>query len=76
MADDPNLPAVHGGLTSWLALHWDRMPRMPVRKRENHQAHTLIFQAILNHDSSAAEAALKHRLASAWESVKDTFGTS
>lgn len=73
LADNPILPAVHEGFTAWLAPHWDRMPRMPARNRENHQAHTLIFEAILNRDPDAAEAALKHHLETAWDLVKDTF---
>ncbi len=40
---------------------------------ENHQAHKVIFDAILSRDPDAAEAALKHHLASAWDLVKDTF---
>ena len=73
LADNPILPAVHAGFTAWLAPHWDRMPRLPTRNRENHHAHTLIFEAILNRDPDAAEAALQHHLATAWDLVKDTF---
>ena len=73
LADNPILPAVHEGFTSWLAPHCNRMSRLPARNRENHHAHTLIFEAILNRDPDAAEAALKHHLAAAWDLVKDTF---
>ncbi len=73
LADNPILPAVHAGFTSWLAPHWDSMPRMPERNRQNYQAHERIFNCILNRDPDAAEEALKEHLESAWEMVKGTF---
>lgn len=73
LADNPILPAIHAGFRAWLAPHWDRMPRMPERNRENHKAHEHIFNCILDRDPDAAEAALKTHLAKAWEMVRDTF---
>ncbi|ASJ70933.1 FCD domain-containing protein [Granulosicoccus antarcticus] len=76
LGDNPILPAVHAGFTSWLAPHWDRMPRMPERNEENYKAHKLIFEGILNRDPDAAEAALNYHLANAWDLVRNTFELS
>lgn len=76
LGDNPILPAVHAGFTSWLAPHWDRMPRMPERNQQNYLAHEQIFNCILDRDPDAAEAALKQHLNRAWELVRGTFKES
>ncbi|RMD94815.1 MAG: GntR family transcriptional regulator, partial [Alphaproteobacteria bacterium] len=43
---NPVLPAIHRAYSQWLEPHWSRMPRLPERNRENHAAHTAIFEAI------------------------------
>lgn len=73
LSDNPILPAVHAGFTSWLAPHWDKMPRLPERNLQNFHAHERIFNCILDRDPDAAEAALTQHLDRAWELVRDTF---
>lgn len=73
ISDNPVFPAVHQGFFSWLAPHWDRMPRLPERNEQNYLAHKAIYDAILERDSDAAEQALIEHLAAAWEFVRDTF---
>lgn len=70
---NPVLPAIHKAYTSWLAPHWSQMPRKPTRNRENHTAHTAIFDAILQRDPDAAESALKAHLQEAWIQVRASF---
>lgn len=76
LADNPILPAIHAGFTSWLAPHWDCMPRMPERNQQNFRAHERLFNCILDRDPDAAEEALKQHLNSAWEMVRGTFKES
>jgi DNA-binding FadR family transcriptional regulator len=71
---NPVLPAIHKAYTTWLKPHWSEMPRLPERNRENHRAHTQIFEAILMRDPDAAEAALRTHLDDAWNQVRMTFG--
>ncbi|MEM6664510.1 MAG: FCD domain-containing protein, partial [Pseudomonadota bacterium] len=71
---NPVLPAIHKAYTSWLAPHWLQMQRQPDRNRENHAAHTAIFQAILMRDPDAAEAGLRSHLQAAWTQVESVFG--
>ena len=71
---NPVLPAVHKAYTTWLALHWSQMPRLPERNRANFKAHKAIYEAILMRDADAAEAALRAHLANAWTQVRETFG--
>ena len=71
---NPVLPAIHSAYTAWLAPHWSKMPRAPERNRQNHRAHTAIFDAILMRDPDAAENALRSHLRDAWDQVQATFG--
>ncbi len=71
---NPLLPSIHKAYTAWLAPHWSKMPRLPDRNRDNHRAHTEIFEAILLRDPDKAEAALRSHLDKAWRQVKITFG--
>lgn len=73
LVGNPIMPAVHAGFRSWLAPHWDRMPRLPERNHQNFQAHERIFNCILDRDPDAAEAALQDHLDKAWEMVRVTF---
>lgn len=73
MRGNPIFPAIHQGYTGWLAPHWKRMQRSPERNRANYLAHEAIFEAILNRDPDAADAALTRHLSAAWEHVRDTF---
>lgn len=70
---NPVFPAVHKAFTGWLAGHWQRMPRSPERNRVNHLSHKAIFDAIVERDPDAAEAALTAHLNAAWEYVRGTF---
>ncbi|MCP4317813.1 MAG: FCD domain-containing protein [Hyphomicrobiales bacterium] len=70
---NPVFPATHEGFVSWLAPQWDRMERSPERNQRNYQAHVAIYQAILERDPDAAEAALVSHLKAAWEFVRTTF---
>lgn len=72
---NPVLPAVHGAFTSWLAGHWERMPRSPERNRINFLAHRAILDAVIERDPDAAETALRDHLAAAWQSVRGTLET-
>ena len=71
---NPVLPAIHAAYTTWLAPHWSKMPRAPERNRQNHRAHTAIFDAILMRDPDAAEECLRSHLLDAWRQVHATFG--
>jgi DNA-binding FadR family transcriptional regulator len=73
--ENPVFPAVHGAFTSWLAVHWERMPRSPERNRANFVAHRAILDAVLARDPDGAEAALREHLAAAWAAVRGTFDT-
>ena len=70
---NPIFPAVHEAYTSWLAPHWERMPRSPDRNHMNYLSHKGIFDAILERDADAAEEALAAHLKAAWEYVRVTF---
>ncbi|MCC8934102.1 FCD domain-containing protein [Shinella sp. 838] len=70
---NPIFPAVHEAYTSWLAPHWERMPRSPERNRMNYLSHKAIFDAIVDRDGDAAEKALETHLSAAWEYVRGTF---
>lgn len=70
---NPIFPAVHEAYTSWLAPHWERMPRSPDRNHMNYLSHKGIFDAILERDADAAEEALAAHLKTAWEYVRVTF---
>lgn len=72
---NPVFPAVHGAYTSWLAVHWERMPRSPERNRVNFLAHRAILDAVLERDADGAEAALREHLNAAWLYVRGTFET-
>lgn len=72
---NPIFPAIHEGYTSWLAPQWEKMERSPERNMGNYTAHKAIFDAILNRDPDAAEAALILHLDAAWNYVKGTFFT-
>jgi DNA-binding FadR family transcriptional regulator len=71
---NPVLPAIHRAYTTWLAPHWSKMPRAPERNRQNHLAHSAIFDAILMRDPDVAEEALRLHLLDAWKQVRETFG--
>jgi DNA-binding FadR family transcriptional regulator len=70
---NPIFPATHEGFVSWLAPQWDLMERSPERNERNYQAHLAIYQAILERDPDAAEAALLSHLEAAWDFVRTTF---
>jgi len=71
---NPVFPAVHEGFVSWLAPQWEKMPRSLERNRQNCIAHEAIYNAILERDPDAAEAAIIAHLDDAWSFVKATFG--
>ena len=71
---NPVLLAVHKAYTSWLAPQWSKMPRLPDRNRQNHKAHSAIYEAILMRDPDGAEAALRTHLDNAWTQVCKSFG--
>ncbi|MDD1782770.1 FCD domain-containing protein [Enterovibrio sp. ZSDZ35] len=73
IADNPILPAIHQGFTSWLAPHWDMMERDADRNQMNYIAHEAIYLAILERDPDAAEQALLTHLETSWEQVSSTF---
>ena len=73
---NPIFPAVHEGFVSWLAPHWARMKRLPEHNARIYEAHAAVYQAILERDPDAAEAALVSHFDVAWEFVKSTFGKS
>lgn len=70
---NPVFPSVHKAFTSWLAPHWERMPRAPERNRVNYLSHREICDAIIERDPEAGERALHNHLAAAWEYVRGTF---
>lgn len=70
---NPIFPAAHRAFTAWLSEHWRRMPRSPERNRVNWRSHRDIFQAVVERDPDAAEAALRAHLQAAWEYVRGTF---
>jgi len=70
---NPIFPAIHQAYTQWLAGHWQKMERSPERNTLNYESHRAIFEAILERDADAAEAALELHLNDAWEHVKTTF---
>jgi DNA-binding FadR family transcriptional regulator len=70
---NPIFPAVHRAFTSWLSEHWLRMPRAPERNRVNFLSHRAIYDAVVERDPDAAEAALNAHLNAAWEYVRGTF---
>jgi len=72
---NPVFPAIHKAFTSWLSVHWQRMPRSPERNRVNYLSHRDIYTAVVERDPDAAEAALRSHLNSAWEYVRGTFET-
>lgn len=67
-------PAVHRSFSTWLSDHWTKMPSLPERNFRNFQAHTAIFEAILNRDPDLAERHLLAHLNDAWAQVSETFG--
>ncbi len=71
---NPVLPAVQKAYMAWLAPQWSRMPRLPDRNRTNYQSHKTIYEAVLERDPDAAEAALRTHMANAWAQVRQTFG--
>jgi len=70
---NPIFPAVHSAYTSWLAPHWERMPRSPERNAMNHGSHAQIVARIVDRDADGAELALQRHLDAAWEYVRVTF---
>jgi DNA-binding FadR family transcriptional regulator len=73
--DNPIFPQLHRAYATWLAPHWSRMLRSPERNRVNYASHEAIFAAILERDPDAAEEALVTHLNTAWEHVRQTFGS-
>lgn len=73
ISNNPMFPAMHRAFVSWLAGHWDRMPRSPERNRVNFKSHEGILEAVRLRDPDAAEAALVNHLNAAWEYVRVTF---
>lgn len=70
---NPVFPAVHAGFVSWLTPRWDRMAHSADTDARNLAAHRAIFEAILERDADAAEAALGEHLETAWELVRLSF---
>lgn len=70
---NPVMEATHEGFVAWLAPQWDMMKRLPERNARNYAAHEAIYQAILERDPDAAEAALVDHLTAAWGFVSSTF---
>src|SRR4051794_7498427 len=66
-------PAIHRAYVEWLMGHWAEMERAADVDRLNHAGHVAIFEAILNRDPDAAEAAVQRHLEVAWEFVRSTF---
>lgn len=71
---NPIFLAVYEGFVSWLSPQWQQMERPPEHNQINYDAHAAIYQAILERDPDAAEAALIAHLTTAWEFVRPTFG--
>lgn len=76
ISQNPILPAIHKAYSTWLAPQWLQMPRLQERNQSNFNAHNNIFQAILMRDPDKAEMLLRSHLNSAWDQVRQTFGTS
>lgn len=70
---NPVYPAVHRAYVEWLMAHWAEMEQAADVDRLNHAGHVAIFEAILNRDPDAAEAAVQRHLEVAWEFVRSTF---
>lgn len=70
---NPVFPAIHNGYVAWLSGHWRKMPSLPERNRANYLRHREIYQAIVDRDPDAAEAAMQVHLIAAWEFVRGTF---
>lgn len=70
---NPVFPALHQAYAAWLAPQWSKMERLPARNQQNYEAHKAIYDAILERDPDAAEAALKRHLDKAWQLVRSTF---
>jgi DNA-binding FadR family transcriptional regulator len=66
-------PTIHRAYVEWLMGHWAAMERAADVDRLNHAGHVAIFEAILNRDPDAAEAAVQRHLEVAWEFVRTTF---
>ncbi len=73
---NPIFPAIHIAYCSWLKPHWEQMLRSPERNEVNYASHMAIYTAILERDPDAAEEALVAHLGTAWEHVRETFGSS
>ncbi len=70
ISGNPIFPAINNAYQSWLAPHWDKMIRSPDRNYVNYRSHEMIYQAIVDRDPDAAEAALETHLNSAWEYLR------
>ena len=70
---NPVYDSIHRSFNDWLDWHWWQMPRLPERNARNFEAHTAIFNAILNRDPDEAEASLRRHLEESWKQVRDTF---
>ncbi len=68
--NNPIFPALNSAYQSWLAPHWDKMIRSPDRNYVNYRSHESIFEAIVDRDPDAAEAALSTHLHAAWEYLR------
>jgi DNA-binding FadR family transcriptional regulator len=66
-------PGIHRAYVEWLMGHWAAMNRSAEVDRLNHAGHAAIFEAILERDPDAAEAAVRRHLEVAWEFVRSTF---
>ncbi|WP_420860597.1 FCD domain-containing protein [Algirhabdus cladophorae] len=75
MSGNPILPAIHKAYETWLVPQWSQLPRDAALNQSNFEAHQMIFEAILMRDKDAAEAALRSHLNTAWDQIKQTFGT-
>jgi GntR family transcriptional regulator, sialic acid-inducible nan operon repressor len=68
-------PGIHRAYVEWLMSLWAAMHRSADVDRVNHAGHVAIFEAILDRDPDAAEAAVRRHLEVAWELVRSTFAT-
>lgn len=75
ISGNPALESLHKAYTSWLAAHWQKMPRMRERNLLNFEAHTAIYNAVLIRDPDEAEAAMREHMDFAWSQVSSTFKT-
>jgi DNA-binding FadR family transcriptional regulator len=70
---NPVFPAVHMAFVRWLYDHWQSMNRSREQNLRYYAGHEAIFNAIIDRDPDAAEAAILAHLDEAWKTVRGTF---